>query len=309
MSAARRFAFTLIELLVVIAIIAILIGLLLPAVQKVREASARAKCSNNLKQIGIGIHNYLGAFGYVPYSTAYTNENGAPAPRNGRGWTLEVMPYVEQLSLYTALEPTRAEEFSSYTADGLAGTNMEKYVTTPVTMFRCPSDNTKAPTTTKQFQWDPRPVALTNYKGVIGDTQMGGTSSIHQGTMPDTHNNIGCNGMFYRHSYREKVTMAAITDGTSNTLMVGEDLPEHNYHSALFYSNGDYASCHAPLNYMPNPPTPSTWPNVISFRSRHPQGANFCLADGSVRFVRQSITHSTYRASCTKAGGESVQLD
>src|SRR5437660_3076607 len=110
----HRRGFTLIELLVVIAIIAILIGLLLPAVQKVREAAARSKCTNNLKQLGIGIHAYHDTFGYLPYSTTYGNEGG-PSPWNGRGWTLEVLPHVEQPALYANLEPTRTVNFGSGT--------------------------------------------------------------------------------------------------------------------------------------------------------------------------------------------------
>jgi prepilin-type processing-associated H-X9-DG protein len=219
-----------------------------------------------------------------------------------------VLPYVEQAALYTGLEPTRTVNFGAG-ATALNGSTMQPYVTTPLTLFRCPSDQYSQPTTTNQFQWAPTPVAVTNYKGVIGDTQMGGTASIHVGTMPDCHNTVGCNGLFYRNNYREKIRLTAIKDGTSNTLMVGEDTPIHNYHSGLYYANGDYASCHAPLNYMPNPPTPDQWWNVISFRSYHPQGANFCRADGSVGFVRQTVDKATYRAACTKAGGETLSID
>jgi prepilin-type N-terminal cleavage/methylation domain-containing protein/prepilin-type processing-associated H-X9-DG protein len=307
-----RRAFTLIELLVVIAIIAILVGLLLPAVQKVREAAARAKCQNNLKQLAVAVHAYHDVYSYFPYGTSPWSEGGHPAPTsglNGRGWTIEVLPFIEQGAIYQALEITRNQPFFTYGTLSLAGTNVRPYVTTPLAVFRCPSDRTTDQTMTTFFQWSPAPVAITNYKGVIGDTQMGGIASSFPGTMPDCHDTTGCNGLFYRNVYQEKQRIAGITDGTSNTLMIGEDLPSHNWHSALFYANGEYASCHAPLNYMPNPPTPGDWPNVISFRSLHPQGANFARADGSVRFVRQDMDHATYRAACTKAGGEVVNLD
>src|SRR5687767_8576011 len=102
----NRSGFTLIELLVVIAIIAILIALLVPAVQKVREAAARSQCLNNLKQLGVAIHNYHSVHKIIPYSTAYANEGG-PGPYTGRGWILESLPYLEQGSLYTAFEPSK----------------------------------------------------------------------------------------------------------------------------------------------------------------------------------------------------------
>jgi len=311
-SSPDRRGFTLIELLVVIAIIAILIGLLLPAVQKVREAAARSKCQNNLKQLGIAIHAYHDTINKLPHSTSPWSEGPGPAPanlRNGRGWTAEVLPQLEQGPLAQLLEPTRTLEFFGYSANSLAGSSMQQYVTTALQVFRCPSDGLSDQTSTTMFQWNPRPVTVTSYKGVIGDTQMGNASSIHVGTTPDCHNTIRCNGLFYRNNYQDRLNFANIVDGLSNTLMVGEDIPAHNSHSALFYSNGDYASCHAPLNYMPNPRTPDAWWNVISFRSLHTGGANFCLADGSVRFVRQTITHANYRAACTKANGESIGLE
>src|SRR5215218_3821806 len=118
----RRRGFTLIELLVVIAIIAILIGLLLPAVQKIREAANRMKCSNNLKQIGLGIHNYHDTNGILPPSTSPWNES-APAGTilNGRGWITETLPFLELDNLARSLEPTRSQDFFTYGADSLAG--------------------------------------------------------------------------------------------------------------------------------------------------------------------------------------------
>jgi len=299
LSRGRR-GFTLIELLVVIAIIAILIGLLLPAVQKVREAAARMKCSNNLKQLGLGIHNYHDAVGRIPFSVSYANEGG-PGPYSGRGWTLEVLPYVEQDAMYKAFEPTRTVQYDS-DPNGLKGTNMRTLVATRLSLFRCPSDGVTQDTYDDQAQMGGIPTAPTNYKGVLGDHNMGGGGT----GSPDRHNSIGANGLFYRNSYREKVTITSITDGTSNTYAVGEDVPAQNWHSALFFSNGDYASCHIPLNTFYNPAQRSNWPLTMSFRSMHTGGANFVMADGSVRFVRQSIDFVQYRATCTRNVGEVI---
>jgi prepilin-type N-terminal cleavage/methylation domain-containing protein/prepilin-type processing-associated H-X9-DG protein len=299
-----RRGFTLIELLVVIAIIAILIGLLLPAVQKIREAANRMKCSNNLKQIGLGIHNYHDVNNYLPISISPWNEGGAP-PRNGRGWLLEILPYVEQDNLYRSFEPTRAHEFFTYHVDSLAGDNMRPFAITVLSLYRCPSDGISPKTATDQYQWNPRPTALTNYKGVIGDVRMGGAGT----GSPDTHNGPNAPGMFFRNSYQRLLTFASVKDGLSNTLAVGEDVPFHNQHSAMYYSNGDYASCHQPINFFPRPPIPANWPQVMSFRSMHAQGANFLLGDGSVRFIRQSINFQAYREACTRNGQEVPNLN
>jgi prepilin-type N-terminal cleavage/methylation domain-containing protein/prepilin-type processing-associated H-X9-DG protein len=301
-----RKGFTLIELLVVIAIIAILIGLLLPAVQKIREAANRMKCSNNLKQIGLAIHNHHDSRGQLPVSTSpwpgeYT---GTPqnAIFNGRGWILEILPEMEQDNLYRQLEPTRTQTFFSYSATSLAGTSMTPYATSQLKSFRCPSDGKTPRTSFDQWQWNSpaRETALTNYKGVIGDLRMGGWGT----GAPDAHWTTDVPGVFFRNSYQRPLTFASVGDGLSNTFFVGEDVPFHNYHSALLYANGDYASCHQPLNYFPNPPNPFNWPEVMSFRSMHSGGANFLMGDGGVKFIRDSINFQVYRETCTKNNGE-----
>jgi prepilin-type N-terminal cleavage/methylation domain-containing protein/prepilin-type processing-associated H-X9-DG protein len=304
-----RLAFTLIELLVVIAIIAILIGLLLPAVQKIREAANRMKCSNNLKQLGLGIHNYHDTNGYLPYSVSPWPEGTPPtgAVLNGRGWITETLPFLEQDNLFNKLEVTKNQAFFSGSADSLSGTNMQPWVTTVLSLLRCPSDGlSPKATATFNYQWSPIASAITNYKGVIGDNRMGGAGT---GAPGDCHNTPNCPGVFYRNSYQTKQPFAVVSDGLSNTFFVGEDVPFHNHHSALYYANGDYASCHQPLNYFPNPPQPDNWPIVMSFRSLHPSGANFLMGDGGVRFVKQSMDFTTYRALCTKAGGEVAPLN
>ena len=304
-----RHAFTLVELLVVIAIIGVLVALLLPAVQSAREAARRMSCGNNLKQFGIAIHNYHDVQRYLPISIAYNVSGPRATPQpNGKGWIVSILPQLEQQALFTQFEPGFNGSFNLAAGTGLPNPVCRTAMKTRIKVIECPSDRQSKRIETNQAQWGGVEVAVTNYKGVIGDTRMGGAASIHQGTEPDCHNVTGCNGLFYRNNYQDQVRLAVITDGTAHTFMVGEDVPFHNIHSAAYFANGDYASCHGPLNYFPNPPTPSVWQNMISFRSRHPSGGQFCLADGSVHFIAQNISHTLYRQLSTKADGESVQL-
>jgi prepilin-type N-terminal cleavage/methylation domain-containing protein/prepilin-type processing-associated H-X9-DG protein len=324
-----RRAFTLIELLVVIAIIAVLIGLLLPAVQKVREAAARMKCSNNLKQLAIGVHNYHDANGRFPHNgdPTATGNNGC-CNQGQRQWSFfaRMLPQIEQDNLFKTGLHTNPEVVMNKNPEGL---NILKTV---LPVFRCPSDITPE-VRTNVANWAPIPAASTSYKGVSGShyTHAG---AAHPQNNP-YRNDLGLansdgltvtgglaagncgNGIFCREDNKRRLTMNAITDGTSNTLMIGEDVGIMNDHNAWAYANGANGVTAIPLNIgekLIRPANnvnvaPSHWPNVYSFRSMHSGGANFALADGSVRFVRDSINLTTYRNASTYAGGEVLGND
>lgn len=305
----HRRAFTLVELLVVIAIIGVLVALLLPAVQSAREAARRMQCSNNIKQLSLAVHNYQTAMqGQMPISSGFSAEGPAPsAQRSGKGWIVCILPSVEQQALYDVFaQHGFSGDFGSN--GGIKSANCAAAMKTNLPMLKCPSDPSSKQLLTTQNQFENIEVASTNYKGVIGDAKMGGSSSIHPSPTADCHNTTKCAGIFYRNSYQDNITIGAIKDGTSNTFMVGEDLPSQNQHSAAFYCNGDYASCHAPLNFKFKPAKPSDWPNTLSFRSEHTGGAFFGLCDGSVRFVSETINYDLYRGLSTKDRGEVVTL-
>ena len=302
--------FTLVELLVVITIIGILIALLLPAVQAAREAARRAQCTNNLKQFGLACHNYHVTNNCFPCGIAYGAPSGSIQPKantayNGKGWIISVLPGLEQQPLFLQFVPYFN---GSMPSAGIKASGCLPLMVTQLSVLKCPSDGLSTRIITTQNQWENTPVAVTNYKGNIGDTCMGSAwQSINKEKPPsDCHDTGNCPGIFWRHSYINTVSIADIRDGTSNTFLIGEDVPYHNQHSAAYYANGDYASCHAPPNYMPNPPTPANWPMVMSFRSLHPGGVGFGMADGSVRFVSDSIDIVLYQSFSTKAGGEVV---
>jgi prepilin-type N-terminal cleavage/methylation domain-containing protein len=303
-SPASRSAFTVVELLVVISIIAVLLGLLLPAVQMAREAARRMQCANNLKQLSLAVHGYHDAHRMLPISIGPWRQGpGYARERNGKGWIVSILPQLEQTALYADFEPHFKGDF--FSGGGLNSPAALPLMQTQLSVLACPSDGSSQELITQQHQMLGIPLAPTNYKGVLGDNRIGDVRfSIHEGTLPRCLEYGGCNGLFFRVTYQEPKRFSSITDGLSNTLYIGEDVVAHNGSSAAYYANGDYCACHGPINYKPNPPAPLDWGNVTTFRSNHPGGAQFAIADGSVRFLSESADHMLYRGLCTRNGGE-----
>jgi prepilin-type N-terminal cleavage/methylation domain-containing protein/prepilin-type processing-associated H-X9-DG protein len=317
----RRAGFTLIELLVVIAIIGTLIALLLPAVQKVREAASRMQCANNLKQFGLACHHYHDNHGTFPPGSAWLPGSGWAdidwSARKGT-WLVYTLPYMEEDNLYKQIPNLGTPHFDSIGAAEQAGVLPRGLPN----KFRCPSDG---------FQYQG---PYSNYVGSMGpqcvDDQCGFTPFAQYCDEPawgwgpsdeDEPNRGNVRGMFSRFSYA--VQMAEVRDGTSNTLLLGESLPSTNAHMRKgWYTNygSQLSTTIIPINY-PISETDTSWcgsagagpdhsmfnNNICwGFRSRHPGGANFTFVDGSVHFLSQSINHKTFQLLGCKSDGQVV---
>lgn len=311
---AKRRGFTLIELLVVIAIIAILIGLLLPAVQKIREAANRMSCTNKLKQLGLAVHNYHDTNSMFPHNGSRTFTNSGQsccgAGTLNWSWIARVLPHIEQDNLF---REANVSETTTLNANATVLGALARRIPTLI----CPSDSSP-PTRTDAANLEGLTISITNYKGVSGGNWGDGEARWLNGTpngpfgATGTSSHAGIlngNGIFFRADYLRVLTFAGITDGLSNTYMIGEDIPTLNNHCSWPYGNNAVGTCGIGPNSKQTNGQPygaGDWPNVYSFRSRHTGGLNFALGDGSVRFVRDTIDITAYRAMASIAGGEQV---
>ncbi len=311
--------FTLVELLVVIAIIGVLVGLLLPAVQSAREAARRMQCSNNLKQMGLAVHNYADTFKYFP--SGYMGQppqncsaltNGSQALPKGWGWGVFILPFMEQSNLYNALAPGELQTVCGIPTGAQANSavgnaNLQKTV---LSFYVCPSapdavlNDTRLPAAPAA----PGAHAKSNYVGVSGLDFSGVATSGRRA--------LFVNGMLYRTALRD------VTDGTTNTFCIGEkyrkdaDTVKQTFTAGLEYTGGFWLGV-APDTQIANVVMqlglpPSTFAingaSINAFASKHPGGAQFCLTDGSVRFVSQNADQKTIADMGTFNDGEVTNL-
>jgi prepilin-type N-terminal cleavage/methylation domain-containing protein/prepilin-type processing-associated H-X9-DG protein len=302
-----RTAFTLIELLVVIAIIAILIGLLLPAVQKVREAAARMRCQNNLKQIGLGQFNYESTFRKFPPG----NRFGSSAANDRPGGLVDILPYIEQQNLFNAFNTNAPPEGQVF-----AGTS-DRLIATPVATYRCPSDpspNVVASSGNAKTNY----IASSGSSAQINNPGCSCTSAnFNTYALGPYDPSTGSNGMYNRRGYQ--CTIGEVRDGMSNTIMFGESRPDCSNHVMRGWGGSNtgqgLASTIYPLNYNSCDPNnsdpcrrPCNWSTELGFKSLHTKGANFLFGDGAVRFLSESIDHTNFQLLGAKADEKTAIL-
>lgn len=295
----RRHGFTLIELLVVIAIIGVLVALLLPAVQQAREAARRAQCKNNLKQIGLALHNYHDSFNMFPSGwVGVTNGALSIYGGNGWGWAARILPQIDQSPLYNTLN------FNLSVADPAHLTQR----TTRIPAFRCPTDiGLEQWTINDDSNVALSPLATANYVGVFGTSNMDDcvTGTAGSWPLPTAYPQCGGEGTFFHNS---RIRLSDMSDGASNTFVVGEHKSVPSF-TPQWYStwagvipNGVEAIQRILGTTDHTPNHPSNHPD--DFSSHHVGGAHFVFGDGSVKFIMTNVDLNHYQSMATRSKGD-----
>ncbi|MEQ1824584.1 MAG: DUF1559 domain-containing protein [Pirellula sp.] len=314
----RQRGFTLVELLVVIAIIGILVGLLLPAVQAAREAARRMSCSNNLKQMGLALHNYESANKKFPAGFIDTRPTGDPLKDGGWSWMAAVLPFMEGTALYSTLDFNYHPYGATTTVSDPAGRN-HAAAKILIPTFRCPSDT--APATRAMNNGNPGgtdALAITSYCGNIGPFDGQLCDNVAMAPAPRTIGTLVVN--------RQR-KIGDLTDGTTNVIMVGEvswrplqSINGTNYGSDRQFILGSITSGGGPLCsnrgannngahlHLRATRKKLNGPLVggdkhLAFHSYHTGGSQFAFGDGSVQFISQNIEHTETDWGNTTASG------
>jgi len=284
-------AFTLVELLVVIAIIGILVSLLLPAVQAAREAARRMSCYNNLKQIGLALHNYhdthkslpMGWIGVDP-ATRQPHALGQP----GWGWAARVLPFLEQSNTESLLKG----DLPITDPSNLAARS------THLALYRCPSDANSQDFFDITGSMPTVRIPVANYVGMAGTQELENCEPLPIGVQCRT------DGIFYHNSSTQ---FRDITDGLSNTFMVGErnsKIDKSTWVGSIPGADEGFARFLGIADHAPN----TVGAHLDDLSSYHPAGTNFVIADGSVRLITETIDLTVYQALATTRGGEAATL-
>lgn len=295
----RRRGFTLIELLVVIAIIAILVALLLPAVQQAREAARRTACKNNMRQIGLAMHNYHESFSaFPPGYIGVTQRRQDPEGESGFGWATMILPQLEQAPLYDILDFSQAMDVAPNRPE------LKRFL--PV--FNCPSDPKP-----DEFDVEDRngmrvAMGTSNYMGVFGSIELHGCENP-PGTPPVTSGGqCRGDGALYHNS---RTRFRDFIDGSSSTFLIGERTTYVGpAWDGEFFGTWSGAlpeveeSAARILGHAGHPPNEGE--DIEDFGSFHPGGALFVLGDGHIAFISEVIDEGIFHALATMAGGETV---
>lgn len=308
-------AFTLVELLVVITIIGVLIALLLPAVQAAREAARRTQCQNNLKQIGLAVHNYHSAFDCFPASDAINIPTQCSNDCRGTPLYVSLLPYIEASNLSDTFDFNVAQGWCVWSKWSSARpSEWIPEANTRLAFYQCPSDN-------RSQEYAPQRV----YFGVTGGKSLKHSSGTGQ------FGNVFTDGLFVINRWRR---FADIRDGSSATMAIGESIhvafrgvgPGYGkkaeggplawwigsscYKDITDYNGWDIGRCcrstEFPINYNLLPAMESIDENSAPFGSYHSGGAHFVFADGHVVFINETINNDVYQSLSTIEGGELI---